>query len=308
MIKFREKVLLGLTEDDYGVEESLVAANAVLTRDLAIEPSKGDREDLTYDNGGLGHGPSRKTSDHMGLTFKVDAAGSGAAGTAPAWGFLLKACGFAETVTAATSVRYAFTNAADSLTLAYQNKGNKHVGVGARGMVKFDLTPKRHPFLDFGFEALRIAPSNAAFPAVDQSAWKVPQPVNFENTTKVVLFGYECILTACVIDTGNQVPVINVPGAQFVDVSGRAPTANITILDPGIAVKDFYALEKSGVLGDFELVHGVGAGRILTFASPELTQIAGISIGEFEGHTALTMTLRFVDGDDGISDFTLTNT
>jgi hypothetical protein len=308
MLKFRNKVLFGASEDVYGVEETLVAADAVLTRDLSWEPSKGDSEELTYDNGGIGHGVNRKTASHVGTSFKVDLAGSGTPGNAPALGFLLKACGFAQVLTPGVSAAYNFSNSSDSLTLAFHNAGNKHVGVGARGMVKFDLTPKRHPFAEFNFEALRVAPANAAFPAVNQAAWRSPQAVNFANTTVAQLFGHNVILTACSFDIGNQVPVINVPGAQFVDVNRRAPVASITILDPGISQKDFYEIEHDGVLGAFSLVHGQGAGNIFTFADPTNTQISGLTVGEYEGYTALSMTLRFVDGAAGLSTFNIVNT
>ncbi|MCK7495178.1 MAG: hypothetical protein MZW92_31855 [Comamonadaceae bacterium] len=43
----------------------------------------------------------------MQLTFDVEIKGSGAAGTAPELGVLLKGCGFGETVVAVTSVTYA---------------------------------------------------------------------------------------------------------------------------------------------------------------------------------------------------------
>ena len=307
-IKFREKVLLGKTEAVYGVEESLDgSADAVLTRDLQLQPSKGDTEERRYDNGGLGHGVLQKTASHIGMTFKTDFAPSGAAGTAPAWGFLLKACGFDETIVADTSVTYAFANSADSLTLAYQNARNLHPGIGARGSMKLDLSAKKFPFLDFAMDALRVAPSDTAFPTIDQSAWNDPVAVNFANTTVAQLHGYDVCIPSCVIDCGNQYPVINVPGCNLVDITGRAPTANITILEPGIAEKDFYAIEESGALGNFQFTHGAGAGNVLKAQSAALTQITNLQITEFEGRTALTATLRFVDGDDGQSDFQLVN-
>lgn len=307
-LKFRNKVLLGKTEAAYGVEEVLDGSvDAVLTRELSIEPSKGETEELNYDNGGIGHGVQRKTTSHIGISGNCDFAGSGDAAVPPAWGFLLKACGFDETINAGppAEVIYAFTNNPDSLTLAYQNERNLHPGVGARGMVTLDMTPGRFPSLGFNFEALRVAPSDAAFPTVSASAWKKPSAVNFANTTTARLFGYDVALTALSFDFGNQVPVINVPGANFIDINGRAPTANITILAPGIAEKDFYAIEDAGDLGAFEVVHGIGAGNVLTLGSPALTQLTNLQLGEYQGRTALTATLRFVDGDDGQSDFTI---
>ena len=41
------------------------------------------------------------------VTFEVEMAGSGTAGTAPAFGPLLKACGNSETIVTDTSVTYA---------------------------------------------------------------------------------------------------------------------------------------------------------------------------------------------------------
>ena len=46
-------------------------------------------------------------NQHVEITFEVELAGSGSAGTAPAWGPIIRACGFSETISASTSVTYA---------------------------------------------------------------------------------------------------------------------------------------------------------------------------------------------------------
>jgi len=82
------------------------ATNAILCRGLM--PSIITAEFAERNNIKPHKGNDRKLAVgvHRRFQFEVEIAGSGVAGTAPAWGLLLQICGFSETVTLATDVVY----------------------------------------------------------------------------------------------------------------------------------------------------------------------------------------------------------
>jgi hypothetical protein len=75
------------------------------------------------------------------LTFDVELKGSGSAVDAPPeFGPLLRACGFAQTINAATSVEYAPASTGhESVTIYYYQDGIRYILLGCRGNVTFNL-------------------------------------------------------------------------------------------------------------------------------------------------------------------------
>lgn len=77
----------------------------------------------------------------MTLTFDVELKGSGSAvDDAPEIGPLLRACGFGETINAATNVVYApVSSGHESATIYYFQDGIRYILTGCRGNVSFNL-------------------------------------------------------------------------------------------------------------------------------------------------------------------------
>lgn len=116
---FRKKTLLAKTESSYGVDPTPTgAANAILTKNLQIQLMQGNTVNRDVDRPTLGNDLTYHVAPYTKLSFEVELAGSGAAGTAPAYAPLLKACGFAETVIAAAVTGTAQAGASGSITLA----------------------------------------------------------------------------------------------------------------------------------------------------------------------------------------------
>ena len=84
-------------EATYGVEENLVAADAILITRLEETPLDGDTITRDLVRPFLGGQPSTFTSKRMTVGFDVELQGRGVAGQAPAWGKLLRACKMQET-------------------------------------------------------------------------------------------------------------------------------------------------------------------------------------------------------------------
>lgn len=95
--KFRIRAFRAAIEATYGVDAVPVTNDALLVSgDFTLTPNFDTvKRDIVKPF--LGNSEQFPVSSSFGLSGSVELAGSGAQGTAPAWGKLLMACGFAET-------------------------------------------------------------------------------------------------------------------------------------------------------------------------------------------------------------------
>jgi hypothetical protein len=97
MPKFwRKKTLLAKIEGTYNTDPTPTgAANAILAVEVEWDPMLGEDVNRNLELPAFGNQGTVPIDLHGRLSFKVELAASGAAGTAPAWGPLLRACGVA---------------------------------------------------------------------------------------------------------------------------------------------------------------------------------------------------------------------
>ena len=90
------KVLTAKKETVYGTDAApTLAANAVVTRNFRASPLITDPLERNLDRGSFGATPIVATNRRQELSYELEIAGSGTAGTAPAWMEFLEACGMA---------------------------------------------------------------------------------------------------------------------------------------------------------------------------------------------------------------------
>lgn len=118
MGRWRNRLLLVEMESSYGVNPTPAAADALKLSELEVTPLEIELLDRELITGNFGNTEKVTGSSMSKLSFPVEIAGSGAAGTAPRPGRLLRACGFAETITAAPVTDTAQAGAAGTITLA----------------------------------------------------------------------------------------------------------------------------------------------------------------------------------------------
>jgi len=98
----KRRVVLAKIESVYGTDPTPTgSANAMLVSNLDITPLDAKIVDRNVIRSFLGNADQLLSSASVGITFDIELAGSGTAGTAPAYGPILRAAGFAETLTAA---------------------------------------------------------------------------------------------------------------------------------------------------------------------------------------------------------------
>jgi hypothetical protein len=299
----RKTVIVADLEGTYGTDPG--AATAVKASNVSIRPMEGSDEERDFQTDTLGGQPTIPVGTHQVVSFEVELAGGGAAGTAPGYGDLLRACGMDETVTAATDVVYApVSDTGDSATLHVNLDGNRHVLLGARGTFDLRLNAGGLPKLAFTFTGLWAAPSAAALPAVDFSAYQDGIPVSKANTPTFDLHGYSAVVSELSFSFGNEIVYEDLINAERVDRTDRRVSGSVTLETPALGDFDPFTAAKNGTLGAMQLVHGTAAGAIVQIDAPKV-QLQQPSFGNRSGKSTLSLNLRCTP-DAGDDEFTLT--
>lgn len=214
------------------------------------------------------------------ISFKVENKGSGTAGTAPALGKLLIACGFAETVVAVTSVTYAPTSTLaniSSLTIALYKDGLKKMIKGARGNVKYSAK-NGEPGM-FEFEFVGVYDSVADVALITPSGVETTVPVALLSSVFSVA-GFSAFVSQISFDMANTLeprPDINT-AAGYISalLTKREPKGSFDPEDELVATHDWYGRWLAGTTGALTWKHPGSAGNICTFNVPvcQYTKIA----------------------------------
>ena len=309
---YRKRTVLVKAESTYGTDSTPAGSDAVQVRNLEITPVESEvlSRDLvrTY----LGNSPQLIANTRVLVTFEVEYAGSGTAGTAPRYGSLLKACGFSETVVASTSVTYAPVSASfSSVTIYFSLDGVRHKVTGARGTFSLNLTANQIPVINFTMTGQYNAPTDTADPTTTFTNQAAPQIFNDTNTTAFTVFSETDLpLQTCTLDVGNEVVYRELVNSdKEVSIVNRAGNGSLTIEMPTLASHDFFADAVAGTTGNLSIVHGTNAGNIITLASAaNAISLGNPSYSEDQGVVMLNLPYTLVPSSSGNDEFTLAYT
>jgi len=237
-------------------------ANWIEARNVTFQPLDAETAERNIEQPYFGNGGKLITGKYATLSFETALVGPGAAGTAPKIAPVLLACGFAETLTAATSAAYNLVSESIGAVTAYINiDGTLHKMVGSRGNATFTLSAKGIPLIKFELQAIYVAPVAEALPTIDKTGWPIEQPVTAATTAGIEINGTTLAYSAFESNLGNQLVRIDLPGPQVeVAITDRKPTASVTVLAPGLGVFDPFALATAGTLVDLSTTHDSRAG------------------------------------------------
>lgn len=282
------------------------AANAVMAMNISAQPVSAEFAKRNNIKPYLGNMGSVQVATHAEISFDVELAGAGAAGTAPKYGPLLRACAFSETITAATSVVYApVTNSMECATLHYILDGILYKMTDAQGTVSFELNAKSIPVMKFRFIGLYSTPVDVVPPAsVDYAGFKDPVAVNEANTPSMALHGFAGKTQSFSVDMANTLVYRNLVGYEGILITDRQPTGSITMELESVATKNWYTTIADGTLGTLAITHGKVAGNIIEIECPKV-QLLDPSISDSDGIAMLTCKLE-VQPDTGNDEFILT--
>lgn len=276
------KVLFARKETTYGQAPVNVAtgANSVLTRNFSAKPIAVDQIQRNIDRAIRGATKSAPSNERTSISCEVEIAGSGAAGTAPAWMELLEACGMSAPVlvagTSATQKGTPIGTALSSLAIAHWHGSQKRTGVGGRGTFGFDFTAGSYPFWKLDLTTLL-----GAVPIIDEvpptpafARWKDPLEVNTTNTD-FSLGGYAAVLRSLTGDLNATIATRNLVGANYIQRGNHSLSGRIVAEAPTIAAKDYFSKLRTGEEIPMWIEHGTIAGQIvrLDMSTVQITDI-----------------------------------
>jgi len=282
------EVLLAKIESTYGTDPTPVAGtNAILFRNLQIVPLERlrmfDRQAVRASLGTLQHVYGGTVG---GIRFEAEFKGSGAAGTAPEIGPLLRACGMGETIVGGTSVTYApVSTALESVTMyAFEFGRVRHIFSGCRGNVSIRFAAGEPVMGSFEFVG-RLGTTTDQTQPVPTINTTVPVAVKGLATTiggvaNLIVQEYE-------LNLNNQVevpPNVNdTDGFGNVTIIKRDPTLSLLMHSELIATISNLADLKAGTaraLASGTL--GATAGNRLALTCAQM-HYRGVEPGEAEG-------------------------
>lgn len=281
----RKTAILAKIESTYGTDPTPTgAANAILISNQSIVPLNAQNVDRAVVREYLGGSEQLVGITYKSAAFDVELAGSGAAGTAPAYGPLLRACGLAETISAGNRVEYDPISASfESVTLYYYDDGVLHKLLGCRGSFKLGLGVGNRPTISFNFIGIDGGETEAANPTQTLTAWITPKVITNPNTADLTL---GCTITTGTLSGGTAYPSKGIEidsgiavnhnpllGGETVELSDRNVTGKISLDLTAAQEVTLMATVRANTTQSLGLTHGTAAGGIIVVYSPAVQLI-----------------------------------
>ncbi|MEL7166971.1 MAG: phage tail tube protein [Pseudomonadota bacterium] len=306
---WRDKILAVDIETTYGVDASPGGNDAVLATQVSLSPMEGQDLDRELELPYFGSQGTIPVELHMKLTFDVEIAPSGTAGTAPAWGRLLRACGCAETITPGTSVVYnPITNDPEAVSIHFWNAQTRYVMRGTRGTATFDLTANQIPKIKFEFTGLFALPSEQARPVPSFGDWMRPQEVGPSFTALTLAGQTGLTMRSFMLNMANQIEPRFLVGPEEILITDKDELIECTIQAVDLGTYDPYAAAFNQDEVAISLRHGVGAGRIATLAATRAQMQRPQGLETPQNITEWPLRLKPIPGSSGNDQWTLTLT
>lgn len=298
----RNTAILAKIETTYGTDAVPTgAANALLVGNASFE--------TTYNNVGrqiirpfMGGAEELVGTRFVKASFEVELAGSGTAGTAPAWGPLLIGCAMAEVITAATNVVYSPVSALfKSLTIYYYLDGLQKKMTGCMGNVSLDFPEGEIPKLKFEFTGIDSGQTAVVTPVQTLTSFKVPQVITNGNTGDVkfggtyaagaITGGTAYISRGISLSLGNSINPVNMLNAQAVDVVSREATGSCQLELTSADEILFRDAIHANTLSTLSFEHGTAAGSKVLVYAPAAQRI-NPKVTDYDGRVNLSLDLR----------------
>ena len=290
----RKTWLLAKIESSEGTDPTPVGgSNAIQVSSVEVTPIEADTVQPEAFQGFIGNS-TRGTilaNKRVSVSFDVELSGSGAAGTAPAYGPLLKSAGLSETVVSSTSVTYAPVSASfSSCTIYCFYDGTRHKITGARGTATFNLVAGQFASVSFQFIGTYNAPDATAM----SGTWTLANQaaaleVNDTNVTTATFHGATSQrIESLDLALNNELTYKETASSKQTLIVNRAPGGTAVIEAPAIGTTDYFAKAVAVATGATDVILGASAGNIVRLKADQ-TDITGASYGDTNGVRSLNI-------------------
>jgi hypothetical protein len=298
----RRQLLLAELEVTYGTDPTPTAgSNAILVRNIEVTPLEAETVSRELIRPYLGQSEQLLAQTRVLINFEVELAGSGTAGTAPAYGPLLRACSFTETVSAGVSVTYEPNSDASpkSVTIYFNNDGVLHKATGCRGTFSLNCTVGEIPTIAFEFTGIYNAPTASAISAPTYANQADPVVFKQGNTTGFQVFSYAGCLQSFSLELANEIVYRELVGCtKEVLITNRAPAGEVMIEAVPVGTHNFFTDATGNSTGNLTFQHGQTAGNIVTFTAGQI-DLGNPSYSDEDGIQMLTLPYIATPTDSG---------
>ena len=302
----RNAVILAKIETTAGTDASPAAStDALLVSDLTPMTIEAQNVDRSVIRGTFGASEQLVATRYKRLSFSVEFAGSGTAGTAPAWGKLLQACGVAEAVLASPA-RVEYTPVSTSLktlSIYYYDDGALHKLLGSMGNVRLSARAGEIPRLQFDFLGVDGGDSATANPSPTLTAWKTPITMAKANVVDVTVGatyaagaltgGTVYPSTGLEVDFGNQVNFTPLLSSESIDLTNRSVSGRVMLDLTAAQEIAQLAIVNANTTASYALTIGSTAGSKLIIHAPAV-QLINPRKGELNGRRMISYDMRMV--------------
>ena len=278
-LRTSQRLLLAKIESSYGSDPTAAGTDAVLVRNMEVTPLQADAVERELIRGYMGNYDILLANQRVEISFEVELAASGAAGTAPKWDAIMRSCGNSVTIAANTSVTYAPISASfESCTLEYYVDGVRHKLTGCRGSFAITGEVGQIPVINFTMTGLFNAPTDTANPSTTYANQAAPVIFKNGNTTSFTLFSYAGSLQSFSFDQSNTTVYRElVGGAKEVLITDRRPNGTIVLEAELLATHNFFTDATGTSTGTNTFQHGQSAPQT-DLGSPTYSDSDGIQM------------------------------
>jgi hypothetical protein len=272
----RNALILAKVETTAGVDAAPTgAANALLVANLTINPLKANNVSRDLVRPFFGGSEQLVGTATVEVSFDVELAASGTAGTAPAWGPLLWAAPLPRRPPPAPGGLHPGHHRPQDAHAYYYDDGVLHKVLGAMGDVEIKAGIGERPLLSFKFEGIDGGVS-AATATGTYTPWKKPLVVTDPNTGDILI---GCTYSAGALSGGTSYPSrgFNAKMGNSVDTrrcSAATPSTSPTAMTGSIQLDltpaqevAMFASVKANTTQGVGFTHGTTAGsQVMVFA------------------------------------------
>ena len=305
----RKSLVLVKLETTYGVDSltGSTGTEALLVRNLDVTPLNAETVSRDLIRPYYGNSEQLLTKTSSTITFEVELAGSGTAGTAPRYDPLLQAAALAPTVVSSTSVTYnPVSNAIKSATIWINLDGVLHKFLGCRGTFTMNCSLGQIPVLSFNLTSIYNEPTDVVALTPTYTAQATPLVFRQTNTSGFSFFSSTSLCLQSVEFTlANEIVYRELIGcSKEVLITDRKPSGSAMIEAPLMATKNFFNLATGDATGTLSFLHGITAGNRVTFTANQV-DITAPTYSEQDGIMMLNVPYVAVPTNAGNNEFSL---
>ena len=287
----RKKLLLAKIEAAYGTDSTPTGSAAILVRNLEVVPLQSDIVQRELIRPYLGNYEQLLANTRVQVTFEVELAGSGTAGTPPAYGPILRSCALSE-ILGASTVTYqpeSELSGFESTTLYFFIDGIRHIITGARGTFTLNGTVGAIPTIQFTMTGIFNAPTDTALAVPTYANQATPLIFKNGNTTSFSAFSYSGALQSIDFNIANEIIYRElIGGTKEVIITDRKPGGTLQIEAVLLATKNYFTVSTGSTTGSITFQHGTATGNIATLTMAQ-SDLADVSYADMNGIQMLNL-------------------